>query len=253
MEARTESGPATETSSGRLSGRSKLLLLILVIVSLVILSRVVDVSGALASAMEVVQELGWIGYAVFAVLYVIATVFFFAPTILTLGAGAVYGVFAGTLLVSVSSMLGASAAFLLGRYFARDFVQGKIEGSANFVAVEKAVAKQGWKIVGLTRLSPLFPFSLLNYLYGVTPVSFRGYFFASWIGMLPGTVMYVYLGTAGESLATIGAEGRERSTGEWALFVLGLLVTVVVTLFVTRLARKALAEAVPADSKHDAA
>lgn len=249
MEVKTDSGPAGETAPGGLSGRVKLLLLALAIASMVVLSQVVDVSGALAKAMDVVQDLGWIGYAVFVAIYILATVFFFAPTILTLGAGAIYGVFAGTLLVSVSSILGASAAFLLGRYFARDFVAGKIQGNANFEAIEKAVADQGWKIVGLTRLSPLFPFSLLNYLYGLTPVSFRGYFFASWIGMLPGTVMYVYLGTAGESLATVGAEGRERTTGEWVLLVVGLAVTVIVTLFVTRVARKALAQAVPDDSQ----
>ena len=85
-------------------------------------------------------------------------------------------------------------------------------------------------------------------MYGLTPVSFRHYFFASWIGMLPGTVMYVYLGTAGESLVTLGAEGRQRTAGEWALLAVGLIVTIAVTLFVTRLASKALSEAVEPDN-----
>lgn len=179
----------------------------------------------------------------------VATVFFLAPTILTLGAGAVCGVLKGTVLVSVSSMLGACTAFLLGRYFARGLITGKFEGNAKFKAIEDAVERQGWKIVGLTRLSPMFPFSLLNYMYGLTPVSFRDYFFASWIGMLPGTLMYVYLGSAGESLATLGAEGRERTVGEWVLFAVELAVIVIVTVFVTRMARQALAHAVPSEKE----
>jgi len=240
-----EGSEAKESASGGLSGRMKLILFALVIVILVVLSQVFDVQGTLARTMDAVKEMGWIGYVIFAVMYVVATVLFWAPTILTLGAGAAYGVGTGTVLVSVSSMLGASAAFLIGRYFARGFIAGKMERNPKFRAIDDAVGVQGWKIVGLTRLSPAFPFSLLNYMYGLTPVSFRGYFFASWIGMLPGTVMYVYLGKAGEQLATIGSEGRERTPGEWALFVVGLVVTVAVTVFVTRIARRALAEAVP--------
>ena len=247
-----ESDPVSEGSPQKRSkvpsGRTKLIVLALVIVALAVLSQVVNVQDLLGTAMDKIKELGWLGYLVFGVLYVAATVFFLAPTILTLGAGAVYGVVTGTILVSVSSMLGACTAFLLGRYLARETIAAKVEGNAKFKAIDDAVRKQGWKIVGLTRLSPVFPFSLLNYMYGLTPVSFRHYFFASWIGMLPGTVMYVYLGTAGESLVTLGAEGRQRSAGEWALLAVGLIVTIIVTLFVTRLASKALSEAVAPDT-----
>lgn len=252
MENAMESEPVSEggprKGSRVSSGRVKLVLLALAIVALIVISQVVDVQDMLGNAMDTVKDLGWLGYLVFAVLYVAATVFFLAPTLLTLGAGAVYGVAAGTVLVSVSSMLGACTAFLLGRHLAREAIAAKVEGNVKFKAIDDAVRKQGWKIVGLTRLSPVFPFSLLNYMYGLTPVSFRHYFFASWIGMLPGTVMYVYLGTAGESLVTLGAEGRERTTGEWALLAVGLVVTIIVTLFVTRLASKALADAVEPDN-----
>ncbi len=242
----SEGGPQRGTKAS--SGRGRLVILALAIVGLIVISLVVDVQDMLGNAMSNVKDLGWLGYLVFAVLYVAATVLFLAPAILTLGAGAVYGVVTGTILVSVSSMLGACTAFLLGRYLARKAIAAKVEGNVKFKAIDDAVRKQGWKIVGLTRLSPVFPFSLLNYMYGLTPVSFRHYFFASWVGMLPGTLMYVYLGTAGESLVTLGAEGRERTTGEWALFAVGLVVTVIVTLFVTRLASKALAGAVEPDS-----
>ncbi|MDK1020748.1 MAG: TVP38/TMEM64 family protein [Candidatus Hydrogenedentes bacterium] len=242
----SQSGP--QKGSKASSGRGRLLLFALAIVALIVISQVVDVQDMLGNAMDKVKDLGWLGYLLFAVLYVAATVLFLAPTVLTFGAGAVYGVAAGTVLVSVSSMLGACTAFLLGRHLAREAIAAKVEGNVKFKAIDDAVRKQGWKIVGLTRLSPVFPFSLLNYMYGLTPVSFRHYFFASWIGMLPGTVMYVYLGTAGESLVTLGAEGRERTTGEWALLAVGLVVTIIVTLFVTRLASKALADAVEPDN-----
>ena len=252
-----ETNPSTDNGTQRQPkasfGHGRLLLLALAIVALIVISQVVDVQGILGNAMDNVKSLGWLGYLVFAALYIAATVLFLAPTILTLGAGAVYGVVAGTVLVSVSSMLGACTAFLLGRYLAREAIAAKVEGNAKFKAIDDAVRKQGWKIVGLTRLSPLFPFSLLNYMYGLTSVSFRHYFFASWIGMLPGTVMYVYLGTAGESLVTLGAEGRERTAGEWALLAAGLIVTIVVTLFVTRIAGKALAETVTPESSEGTA
>ncbi len=100
------------------------------------------------------------------------------------------------------------------------------------------MAAAGWKIVGLTRLSPVFPFTLLNYAFGLTRVSLRDYVLASWIGMMPGTVMYVYLG----ALARIGAAGEEKSPAEWALYAIGLLATLAVTVFITRIARRALVQ-----------
>ena len=156
---------------------------------------------------------------------------------LTLGAGAVFGVVWGSIYVSIASTLGATAAFLVGRYLARDAIARKIEGSERFAVIDKAVAKEGWKIVGLTRLSPVFPFTLLNYAFGLTQVKLRDYMLASWIGMMPGTVMYVYLG----SLAKAPTGEHPRTTGEWALYGVGLLATVVVTVFVTCIAKKALA------------
>ena len=156
---------------------------------------------------------------------------------MTLGAGAVFGVVWGSIYVSIAATLGATCAFLVGRYLARNAVARKIEGNERFAAIDRAVANQGWKIVGLTRLSPVFPFTLLNYAFGITRVKLAHYVLASWIGMMPGTVMYVYLG----SLAKAASGERTRTTGEWVLYGVGLLATVVVTVFVTRIAKKALA------------
>jgi len=194
-------------------------------------------------ALAWVDGLGWIGPVVFVVLYIGATVFFIPGSALTLGAGALFGVVKGSLLVSVASTLGATAAFLVGRYLAREWVARKIAKNEKFAAIDEAVGREGWKIVGLTRLSPVFPFTLLNYAYGLTNVKLRDYFFASWIGMMPGTVMYVYLG----ALARLGADVQDAGSAQTVLRIVGLAATVAVTLYVTRVARKALAKRVPVE------
>lgn len=191
-------------------------------------------------ALEAVEALGIWGPIVFIGLYIAACVLFVPGSALTLGAGALFGVVRGSILVSVASTLGATAAFLVGRYLARDWVARKIEKNAKFAAIDRAVAREGWKIVGLTRLSPAFPFSLLNYAYGLTKVGLRDYVLASWIGMMPGTLMYVYLG----SLARLGIDAEKGGNAQLALRIVGLIATIAVTVYITRIARKALAKEV---------
>jgi uncharacterized membrane protein YdjX (TVP38/TMEM64 family) len=188
----------------------------------------------LARALDWVANLGLWGPLVFLVLYVLACVFFVPGSVLTLGAGALFGVVKGAILVSVSATLGATAAFLVGRYLARNWVARKIEKNPQFRAIDKAVAEEGWKIVLLTRLSPVFPFNLLNYAFGLTRIRLREYVLASWIGTMPGTILYVYVG----SLAHAGA--RHTTPAEWVLRGVGLLATLAVTLVLTRVAKKAL-------------
>ena len=142
----------------------------------------------------------------------------------------------GSVYVSIGSTLGATAAFLVGRYIARDWVAKKIEGNEKFAAIDCAVEQEGWKIVGLTRLSPVFPFSLLNYAFSLTKVRLWHYMLASWIGMMPATVMFVYIGSLGKAVT----KSNEKSPGQWTLIAAGLLATITVTVFVTKLARKAL-------------
>ncbi len=236
----TESEPTTELKGNR-SGILKLFAAIAVIAALFGISRFVDIQGMLRSALEWIDGLGFVGYFVFIVLYIAACVFFIPGSLLTLGAGAIYGLLEGFILVSIASTLGATAAFLVGRYFARDWVAAKVEGNEKFKAIDEAVAREGWKIVGLTRLSPAFPFTLLNYAYGLTRVSLPHYVLASWIGMMPGTVLYVYIGTLAGNIATIGAEDAPADApGKLAIQVVGLIATIAVTLYVTRIARTAL-------------
>ena len=199
-----------------------------------------EVNRLLRSALEGISALGAWGPLLFMLLYVLATILFVPGFILTLGAGILFGIIQGSILVSISSTTGATLAFLIGRYLARGWVAGKIRGNRRFEAIDGAVAKEGWKIVGLTRLSPVFPFNLLNYAYGLTRVSLRDYLLASWLGMLPGTVMYVYVGSLAGDLAALGSDGRTRGPAEWTLYVIGLVATLVLTVYITRIARGAL-------------
>ena len=175
--------------------------------------------------------------------YILACVFAIPGFILTLGAGILFGLALGFVIVSISSTLGASASFLIGRYLARDWVAIKMEANPKFKVLDKAVAKEGWKIVGLARLSPVFPFNVLNYAFGLTNVRLRDFVLASWIGMFPGTVLYVSIGSAAKNLSDIAAGRSEGGIGQKVLFGVGLLATLVVTIVLARIAKKALADA----------
>lgn len=204
-----------------------------------------DGRHGIRTALELIERLGPWGPLLFVVAYVLAAVFFVPGSALTLAAGTLFGVGWGCVYVSAGSTLGAMAAFLVGRHLARDWVARRISGHARFLAIDRAVADQGWKIVLLTRLSPVFPFTLLNYAFGLTRVRFGDYAMASWIGMMPGTVLYVYLG----SLARAGAAPTQKTPGQWALYGLGLASTLAVTLVLTRIARRSLARHIaPSDS-----
>ena len=199
-----------------------------------------------------VEGLGVWGPVVFILGYAVAAVAFIPGSLLTLAAGAIFGLVKGTIYTLIGATLGAAAAFLVARYLARGAIERRIAGNAKFAAIDKAVGREGFKIVALLRLSPVFPFNLLNYSLGLTQVRFLQYLAAS-IAMLPGTLLYVYYGKAAGSLAAVagGAKSREgdRATG-WCS-ALGLLATVVVTTFVTRLAGKALRQQIDASGGKD--
>jgi len=214
------------------------------VVGLILLWSILPIAEWIRDLLAWVDGLGTVGPLVLGVAYVLACVLFIPGWILTLGAGALFGVVIGAITVSISSTLGATAAFVIGRTVAREAIAKKIEGNVRFRAVDEAVAREGWKIVLLVRLSPVFPFNLINYAFGLTKVSLKDYFFASWIGMFPGTLMYVYIGSLVGDLAALGAGERAKSPLEWALYVVGLVVTVAVTIYVTRIAKKALGETI---------
>jgi len=201
---------------------------------------VFDLKGWLRSVLAWIDSLGPWAPPVFVLLYIIATVLFVPAWILTVGGGALFGVLLGSLYVSIGSTIGATCAFVLGRSLARDVLAKRLNQNPKLKALDDALAREGWKIVGLVRLSPVFPYNLMNYAFGLTRVSLRHYFFASWIGMLPGTVMYVYFGSLAKSLAELGTGHDERTPAQWALYGLGLIATITITIYLTRLARAAL-------------
>ena len=197
------------------------------------------VASSVERLIEWIRGAGAIGVVVFAVAYVLATVLVVPGALLTLGAGFAYGPLLGTLLVSPVSVLSATISFALGRTVARDWIVGRINGDPRFAAVDAAIGREGFKIVVLLRLSPVFPFSVLNYALGITRVRLRDYVLGSFVGMLPATAMYVYLGSLVTTAASIGGDAPEHASRQ-VVYWLGLGATVLATIFITRVARRAL-------------
>ncbi|MEM8952769.1 MAG: TVP38/TMEM64 family protein [Verrucomicrobiota bacterium] len=210
----------------------------LLIIAIGIASLTLPVADYIKSAYAWIESLGFWAPVAFILFYAILTVFLVSGGALTLIAGGAFGLVKGTLVVIVASNLGAAAAFIIGRYFARAWVAKKIASHPTFNAIDQAVAKEGWRIVALTRLSPVFPFVFLNYAFGLTKIRFFDYVTASIIGMLPGTILYVYLG----SLAKAGANAHGKSAAEWTLYIIGLLATIAVTVIITKKAKAALSQ-----------
>ncbi|WP_373539417.1 TVP38/TMEM64 family protein [Chamaesiphon sp.] len=196
----------------------------------------------LKNALEWIASLGAVGAIAFIGIYIIATIAFLPAFILTLGAGVLFGVWLGSVYVFVGATLGSIAAFLVGRYLVRDWVAQKIANNDKFSAIDRAVSREGLKIVILTRLSPIFPFNLLNYAFGVTGVSLRDYIIGS-VGMIPGTVMFVYIGSLAGSLAAIGTDTQQTNpTLQWTIRIVGLIATIAVTIYVSKIAKQALVQ-----------
>lgn len=217
---------------------------LLILISLYLLLRTLPLSQLAGLLKDWIGDWGVWGPLVLAATYVVATVLLVPGSILTLAAGALFGLAVGTATVSVGSTVGASLAFLIARYGARNKVARLAQRNRQFGAIDQAIAEGGWKIVALLRLSPAIPFNLQNYLYGLTPVAFWPYVLASWIAMLPATFLYVYIGHV-TGAAVAGT--RQRSPWEWGLLAAGLLATLAVTVYVTRLARRKLNEQVADD------
>ncbi len=187
-----------------------------------------------------IDGLGAWGPLAFVAAYAIAAVAFVPGSLLTLAAGALFGLGRGVAIAFVGATVGATLAFLVARYAARARVEQAVRGDARFAAIDRAIGRDGRRIVFLLRLSPIFPFNLLNYGLGLTTVRLRDYVVAS-IGMLPGTLLYVYYGKlAGDVAALAGGAAVEKGPGYYAVLAIGLIATIAVTAVVTRTARKAL-------------
>jgi uncharacterized membrane protein YdjX (TVP38/TMEM64 family) len=214
------------------------LAIVVIVAALMLAGR--QVAGFVPAFVAWVDGLGWWGPAIFIVGYVVATVAMVPGTVLTLAAGAVFGIGWGFVWVLTGATLGAIAAFLVSRYVARGMVERKL-ADERFEAVDRAVGEHGFKIVALLRLSPAFPFNALNYGLGLTRVRLRDYALAC-LAMAPGTLLYVYYGAVAGDIAGAAAGEVERGLEQWLFLGLGLVATVIVTIIITRIARRALRE-----------
>jgi uncharacterized membrane protein YdjX (TVP38/TMEM64 family) len=192
--------------------------------------------------LDWVEQSGWVGWLGFVVIYTLTCVFFLPGSVLTVGAGAIYGFWGGTLLVSISNLIGAVVNFLTSRYLLRGWLQRKFASNPKYHALDRAVANDGWQIILLSRISPVVPHSVVSYACGLTKLSLAKFSLASWIGFVPISAAYSYAGAfLGKfARASAGLPHGQGSWETWAFYGVGLVITVIVTIWSTRVAAKAL-------------
>ena len=189
-----------------------------------------------------IESSGWVGWIWFIVLYTLSCVLFLPGSVLSFGAGAVYGFWAGTLLVSLGSVAGALVNFVSTRYLLRGWMARKFSGSRKFQALDHAAAQDGWKLVMLTRLSPILPHSLVSCAFGLSRISFLRYMLASWIGFLPISAAYAY---GGAVIGRAAKGGLHQGPWAWIAYTIELAITVLITIWITRIAHNALRNHAP--------
>ena len=211
-----------------------LILLILVVVILLPVNEWVLIGTKWTDSHP---TLAWVAYIA---AYTAATILIIPGTILTVTAGFLFGAPVGVALVSIGSLSGASCAFLIGRFLARDWAKNRMRNFQKFKALDIATRHKGFIIVLLTRLSPLFPFNLLNYAFGLTAVRFRDYVLASWIGMIPAIILYVSIGSATKNVTELASQGFQGQGPQKLLLVAGLIATLLLATIIMRIATKTL-------------
>jgi uncharacterized membrane protein YdjX (TVP38/TMEM64 family) len=236
-----------QSSKRRFNSKFKWVLVSCLVAMLIVVTKQFNVQELLHTSLIWVKSLGPLGPIAFMVIYNVATLLFIPGSLLTLKGGCLFGLFWGSVYVLIGATFGATFAFLIGRYLSRDWVSRQIASHPKFKAIDQAVKREGWKIVLLTRLSPIFPFNLLNYAFGVTQVSLRDYILGSF-GMVPGTVMYVYIGSLATHVSAIGMSNQpispETQLAQWVLRGVGFIATVAVTVYASCIAKKALDQSV---------
>ena len=224
-----------------------------IILGVFLIMRTVPVGEGITRMESWIDSLGVWGPVIFAGIYIVATVLLLPGGLLTIAAGAIFGLFWGFVAVSIGSTIGASLAFLIGRHLARKTIQEQTARYPKFGAIDRAISEGGWRIVAMLRLVPLFPFNVGNYLFGLTAVGFWPYAIASWIAMMPGTLVYVYLGNVGRLGVQAAAGEAGRHPLEWVVLIVGFIVALAVTVYITRLAERKLAEQTELDPEETGA
>ena len=208
--------------------------LLLFFISLIVVCQIkFEIIQKVPNIIEKTASSGPVGYLGFILIYIVSTVMMLPGSPLTFTAGALFGFWKGLILVSLGSTLGATCAFMVSRYLIRKSIEKRVLKNKKFQSIDNEINEQGWKIVILSRLSPIIPFFLLNYALGITKIRFIHFIFASWIGMIPGTIVYVLMGTMGGAFIN-----GKKSSFEWVLLGIGLIATILVTLLISKIIKK---------------
>ncbi|HLO85586.1 MAG TPA: TVP38/TMEM64 family protein [Nostocaceae cyanobacterium] len=231
----------------RLKNKSKLIFLCTLFAALIIAVKFFPFQENIRHTVLWIKSFGFLAPIIFIIIYNLATLLFIPGSILTIKGGFLFGVFWGSTYVFIAALIGAIGAFLIGRYLSRDWVYQLLEHHPKFKAIDQAVAKEGWKIVLLTRLSPIFPFNLLNYVFGITQVSLKDYVLGS-LGIIPGVITYVYIGSVASDISTLNTAdltvNPQMRIWQWTLQGIGLITTILMTIYITKIAQKALAKSI---------
>ena len=210
----------------------KIALVLVALAAIVVAFRLLPVAQWLNAFRTWVSGLGFAGYVLYALVYAVCVVLFIPASILTLGAGATFGVIRGTIVVVIGATLGATLAFIVARTIARKRVEAMAAKDRRFRALDRAITTEGAKIVLLVRLAVVFPFTYTNYVFGLTGVRVLPYALATLVGIIPGSIAFVYIGAAAAA-ATAG-------TVKIVVYVVGALLALIASAFVGRIAVKAI-------------
>jgi uncharacterized membrane protein YdjX (TVP38/TMEM64 family) len=216
----------------------KLVAALLVIATVIVLFRVLPVATWLRSFQTYVRGLGALGYVVYIVVYAVCIVAFVPASILTLGAGAIFGFVGGTIVVVIGATIGSTLSFLLARTVMRKRIEAVTARNAKFRALDRAIAREGMKIVFLCRLAVVFPFTYINYAFGLTAIPLWRYVVATFFGILPATAAFVFASSAATSAAT-----TPTSTIMKTVYIAGGVVAIIVSVLIGRIATKAIKRA----------
>jgi uncharacterized membrane protein YdjX (TVP38/TMEM64 family) len=220
---------------------ARLAMLIAILVALCLVMKFLPIREWLRDFNAWVAQMGVAGIFIFIGVYTVATVLLVPGSVLTIGAGVTFGLWKGFLAVSAGSTFGAALAFLVARFIARDKIETIAQRNEKFRQIDNAIGREGAKLIFLLRLSPVIPFNLSNYFYGLTAVKFWPYLLVSWIGMMPATFLYVYVGTAGKAaVMAAGGEPVRHGWQYWIFLSVGLVATIVATMWIAKIARDTL-------------
>jgi uncharacterized membrane protein YdjX (TVP38/TMEM64 family) len=216
----------------------KIFVALLVIAAIVIAYRFLPISEWLKHFQTYVRGLGAIGYVVYIAVYAVCVVAFIPASILTLGAGAIFGFAGGTIVVVIGATIGATLAFLLARTVMRRRIEEMTRNNAKFRALDRAIASEGMKIVFLVRLAVVFPFTYINFAFGLTAIPLWRYVLATFLGIIPTTMAFVFASSAATKAAT-----GETSNITKIVYITGGIIAIIVSVLIGRIATRAIKRA----------